>query len=299
MYSWGREGHRIAAAITEADLSPAARDALAELLGGESLARISTYADEVRENPDLRCGGPFHYVNIDDGETYWSQRRSSRGDIIAGLVYLEDRLRDSAASRRERALALRYYVHLLSDLHQPLHVGRSCDRGGVAIRVRYWGKNTSLHSVWDGRLLYGEKRGYTKVARDLLRSGRAYSRLESAGTYLDWADESMLLRERAYICYRCAAARDADRDAVEFGACSTVEDYDAPVQRLSREYTDRNLPLVRLQLWRAGIRTAAMLNQIFSGRPLSLEQRELRRRLGQGGERIYGQCLARDRGFPL
>ena len=236
---WGPNPHRVAAQIAVNHLSPATVVAVRALLGNETLPMVSTWADTVRKTPRYRHTAPWHYVNIPDGETYLTAKKNPDGDIIVALRRCEQILRDTKASRKEKAEALKFYVHFVADLHQPMHVGRASDRGGNGVRVYWFRKSfvTNLHSVWDERLFEAEKLSYTEFTDFIDRATPRQIRKWNRSGYLDWAAESMALR----------------------GGCYEFD----PKRPLGYSYVDRHLPTVKLRLLEAGIRLAGKLDSIF------------------------------------
>jgi len=235
-YTWGPTGHRIVASIAESRLSPRARHAVEDLLGSEGLPRVSTWADEVRSNPEWRHAAPWHYVNIDDGKTYATARKDPRGDIITQMRHFEAVLRDPQARRQDKIVALKFLVHLVGDVHQPLHVGRRGDRGGNEIRVVWLGHPADLHQVWDTLMVDSEKLRLTEFAEFLDHYSKEQVDKWRRSDYLDWVQESFNLRARVY---------------------------DIGDGRLGYDYAHKNRSLIRLRLAQAGIRLAALLNSIF------------------------------------
>jgi nuclease S1 len=169
--AWGKLGHRLVGALAADELTPAARAEVARLLAGEpepTLAGISTWADDLRANdPGLgRRSAPWHYVNIGEaGCRYRADDACPGGDCVVEAIrtraaVLADRSRDDA----ERLQALKFVVHFIADVHQPLHAGFARDRGGNTIQVRVptafippWAEGnpgSNLHAVWDGGLLH-------------------------------------------------------------------------------------------------------------------------------------------------
>ena len=138
-FAWGPTGHRAAARIAEKHLSAKAAKAVAELLGSDTLPEISTWADEIRSDPDWQRASPWHYINIEDGESFETMARAPGGDIISQLEHVDAVLRNSKSPREEKIVALKFLVHLVADLHQPLHAGRASDRGGNEIQVTWHG----------------------------------------------------------------------------------------------------------------------------------------------------------------
>lgn len=124
--AWGQIGHRVTGAIAEQYLTPEAKAAFAELFPVESLAEISTYADENRSNPDpfwQKEAGPYHYVTVPDGKHYHEVGAPEQGDSFTALNKFRAIVLDKSKSVAERRRALHFIVHIIADLHQPLHVG--------------------------------------------------------------------------------------------------------------------------------------------------------------------------------
>jgi hypothetical protein len=156
LLAWGNQGHRIAGALTEPLLQPAARDAVRELIGTQSLAEASTWADRMRGNASpfwQEQAGPYHYVTVPVGKRYSELKPPARGDAVTALAEFSAILRDPDASRVRKQLALRFSLHVIQDLHQPLHVGKGDDRGGNNVKVRVNGETSNLHRVWDSGIL--------------------------------------------------------------------------------------------------------------------------------------------------
>jgi nuclease S1 len=161
--AWGERGHRLVGTLAERQLSPAALEQVRELLRDEpepSLGGVSVWADAMREQPDYAWTAPLHYVHLrDDACRYDGGRDCAAGDCVVGAIerytrQLADRRRPTA-QRRE---ALKFLVHFVADVHQPLHSGYRPDKGGneFQISLRRPGRppqGTSLHGIWDYFLL--------------------------------------------------------------------------------------------------------------------------------------------------
>lgn len=166
--AWGALGHRLVGALAEDELTPAARRELTALLAGEAeptLAGISTWADELRANdPGLgRRSSPWHYVNLAEHDcNYDAARDCVRGDCVVGAIRTQTaRLADRSQPLEARRQALKFVVHFIGDVHQPLHAGFAYDKGGNTHQVSLPGKagkddkrrGSNLHSLWDSGLL--------------------------------------------------------------------------------------------------------------------------------------------------
>ena len=131
---WGKTGHRTMGEIAAKHLSKRAAKKISALLGGESLAFVSTYADEIRSDDAYRKYGPWHYVNFPFGGRYENTPKNKKGDIIVGIQNCIDVLKDATSSQKDKEFYLRLLVHFIGDLHMPLHVGLKEDKGGKGRR---------------------------------------------------------------------------------------------------------------------------------------------------------------------
>jgi hypothetical protein len=152
VWPWGRTGHRVSAMVAESRLSPAALAAVRSLLEpGETLADASTWADEQRVVPK---SGPWHFVNVPLSESRYDPKFCSpQGCVVSKVEDFERVLSDPRASRAKKQQALRFLVHFLQDLHQPLHVGDTGSRGGNLVQVRFFNLGTNLHRAWDSQII--------------------------------------------------------------------------------------------------------------------------------------------------
>lgn len=150
--AWGQNGHRIIGQLAEERIDGKTRAEIEQIIGKESLAEAATFADEERSNPApfwQKEASPWHYVTVPAGQNYSDVGAPEEGDAFSALQKFTATLRDPNASKADKAVALRFVVHIVGDLHQPLHVGDGTDRGGNDLKVKFFGKSTNLHSVWD------------------------------------------------------------------------------------------------------------------------------------------------------
>jgi hypothetical protein len=169
--AWGNAGHHIIARVALEYLTPKAKEAIAALLGKEDIVSVSTYADEVRSlRPETSA---WHFVDMPRNAQAFVPTRdcvtTSRGYcIVTAIETLESILLslDGKTTDEERRDALKFLVHLVGDLHQPLHCGYKDDAGGNRIRVTFFGTLTSLHAVWDTRMIE-----YTRQVADKASPG--------------------------------------------------------------------------------------------------------------------------------
>lgn len=234
--AWGNTGHRVVGRIAEDHLSPEAARGVDDLLGEETLAQASTWADYVRSEPEWRKADDWHWVTLPGDVSYEESEKNPNGDLIEALRRFEATLADESRPDEERRHALRFLVHMTGDLHQPLHVGTGEDRGGNDEIVLWFDEAANLHAVWDTEILKSEGLSFSELA-DFLEPPTPEQLADwQRGTYLDWAEESRALRPLVY---------------------------DLGNQRLSWQYRHRALPVVHQRLLQAGVRLAWVLNRVF------------------------------------
>jgi hypothetical protein len=238
-FGWGRDGHQIIAAVAEDHLNETTKVMVQSLIGNNHLYSIAPWADEIRN--ERRETGGWHYVNIGLGSEYDAARdcASPKSCIIAKIEDFVKVLRDKNAPREERAEALKFIVHFVGDIHQPLHaVGEAA--GGNGIHVSFIGStrcghhDCNLHGVWDTSMILhtGMSRDeYVQHEEELVKSENL-ARLD-AGTSVQWANESVYLAQPAWV------------------ADGTNLDY---------SYYQKEIEVVDRQMALAGLRLAKLLN---------------------------------------
>ena len=168
----GKTGHRIVGEVATEYLSEPAAQAVEDILGPEGLAEASDWADYMRSNPDAFWrseANPWHYVTIPEGMRYTETTPPEAGDAITALTKFRAIAMDEGASLEDRQLALRFIVHLVGDLQQPLHAGNGKDRGGNWVDVVFFEEMSNLHEVWDEKLIQYEELSYSEWANWLIQ----------------------------------------------------------------------------------------------------------------------------------
>ena len=231
-FGWGPEGHRTVARIAQSRLNAKAIAAVNDLLG-VSMAEVSTWADEIRG--DRRETGPWHYINIpiEAARTSSADFCPKEGCVVAKIEELVNTLKTSA-NRAERVEALKFLIHFVGDMHQPLHCGDKKDRGGNDTKVVYFGEGYNLHRIWDSDMLARMDKNEDHLVKSLRTSWWDRRGLAQGGVE-DWAWQS----------------RDIARDVV----------YKNLTPQLSEAYQKAAEPALRLQLQRGGIRLAKLINE--------------------------------------
>lgn len=156
--AWGRTVHSLIGELAERQLSEEARREVRRLLIDEAeptLAAVASWPDEVRGQPGWEWTAPMHYVKfLSDGCREVRPEHCHDGLCVFGAIErYRSQLADRSLSRQQRAEALKFVVHFVGDIHQPLHAGYRDDRGGNQFQVNLGGKGTNLHAVWDRELL--------------------------------------------------------------------------------------------------------------------------------------------------
>ncbi len=194
-HAWGPSGHRIVAQLAEQQLSPTTHAQVRRLLastGDHSLADVATWADDLRDDPSqralARATAPLHFVNFSSSTCRYDPPRDCPGGrcVVGAIESYARVLGDRSRPDWERAVALRFVVHFVADAHQPLHAGYRRDRGGNRYQVRWDGRGTNLHAIWDTPVLGSRHLGWRAQASELARSSRSTTR----GTPAQWAEES-------------------------------------------------------------------------------------------------------------
>lgn len=150
--AWGQKGHDVTAAIAEAHLTPEAEAMVSELLDGKSIIYWANWLDNASYTPELKYTKTWHYKNVNEGVRYEEMGVNPAGDAVTALKAQMETLTDSTKSDEQKALALKILIHVMGDLHQPMHLGHATDLGGNRIKVKFFDRDTNLHSVWDSSL---------------------------------------------------------------------------------------------------------------------------------------------------
>ena len=233
--AWGVEGHQVVARIAQPALSPKASQEINRLLAlepGASLVSISTWADEHRTHQT----GSWHYINFSrTGCTYEPARDCPGGACVIEALKVQTQILGSNASDEKKLTALKFVVHLMGDIHQPLHAGFKDDKGGNTYQVQVLGHGTNLHALWDSGLIKTFNESTNALSAQLMAQGSKLLSHQNV-SFLSAAQES----------------------------CSIVQSADFyPPRHVDQKYINRFAPLVKERLLLAGQRLATLLNDTF------------------------------------
>ena len=244
LLSWGVTGHRTVGKIAENHLSPQAKAAVRELLGDTTLADVSTWPDEVRSQPAYRHTAPWHYLDLPLGLSFSDFDARVKGmtqeNVYSALQQQEQLLGSTGSTRREKIEALKFVVHFVGDLHQPMHVSREEDKGGNTIQLNYDGNGTNLHALWDSKLIEHQGLTYEQMASAYDHATAAQIKEWQSDPLMQWLWES----------YQASTKLYAEVDAMKTRA---IDD----------SYYQAHIAIIQDRIEKAGIRLAGVLNGIF------------------------------------
>jgi len=291
VHAWGCKGHETVAIIAERHLSPEAKEFVFALLKenpidpelkrycgtavNDPMGDASTWADDVRGG---RKNGPWHYIDIPRGtpkgslEPYCGKEGCVTEALTTQLAILKNKSADPAI----RAEAVRYIIHFVGDLHQPLHSTTNDDEGGNCVPLKYFrrkprehnhGFSPNLHSVWDSAILDRDSEGadpYEYAERLDESFASSIEGWQKAGIHIDdWAWESHEYAESNV--YAPLTPKVAIEPPVPVHACTDDNNIGARMLAehitLGDAYQDQAEPIVERQITIAGIRLAAILNE--------------------------------------
>lgn len=235
---WSKTGHRVIGDVAQEYLSRKAKREINKLLDGQSLAAVSNYGDEIKADKRYKEFSAWHYVNFPSDKKYTDVEPSKYGDVVQGIKKCIAFVKDTKKSKEDRAFYLKLLVHLIGDLHQPLHVGRLEDKGGNDFQVQWFNEGTNLHKVWDTHLIEGNGMSYTEISQSLPKLNKEERKKMQEGTVYDWVEESQDIANEIY---------------------SSVK----PGEKLFYGYSYKWWSTVENQLQVGGLRLAKVLNEVF------------------------------------
>lgn len=237
-WSWGQNGHRAVGHIAERYLNKKAKKKLRKILENRTLDFVSTWMDDIKSDTLYDYAYDWHWVTVPEGQTYDVAEKNSSGDIIATIERLINELEAGGLSATDEQEYVQMLVHLIGDIHQPLHVGTGEDKGGNDVKVQWFRDDSNLHRVWDSEMIKSKELSFTELAHSILVTAkRDEIRNWQKSSIGEWALESIALRDDVY---------------------------DFPEnKRLGYRYMYENWAHVERRLLQAGVRLAAVLNNIY------------------------------------
>lgn len=240
--AWGLLGHRIIGQIAESHLTPSAKNEIAKILGIETIAISSNWADFIKSDTSMSYLSPWHYIDMDGGlssdnfQSYLKQDTAT--DAYTKLNFLIKELKNKSLPQDTKSVYLKLLIHIVGDVHQPLHIGHHDDEGGNKIKVSWMNTPANLHQVWDYQLINYQQLSYTEYT-DAINHTTKVQRAE-------WQKQP--ISEWIYESYQIA---------------QNIYDDIKPDDKLSYRYNYKYIDILNQQLLKGGIRLAGLLNEIF------------------------------------
>ena len=238
--AWGPKGHDTVAYIAEQNLSRRALKKAQRVLGGHSLVYVANWMDNASNTDTYRYTKTWHYANVDKGYTYETMAKNPKGDVVTAINEIVAKLKSGELTPEQEAVNLKFLIHLVGDIHAPMHAGRLSDIGGNRTYVTYFGKKTKLHSLWDTPLVEDIHRwSYTEWQQQLDKLCPKKTKKQIAtGTAADWLVESHEVATKIY---------DASPEN----------------KKLSYDYQNKFAQSLEQRLLYGGLRLAMLLNEIY------------------------------------
>jgi len=243
-FAWGMLGHRIVGQIADSYLSNKARRQIMEILGTESLAMTSNWPDFIKSDPSYNYLSAWHYINLKDSlseaqiNDYLAKDTAT--DIYTKLNFLISELKNNKQlDKTQKHLYLRLVVHLVGDIHQPMHTARPEDLGGNRVTVLWFNQPANLHSVWDEKLIDYQQLSYTEYVAAINFTTKEQRAAWQAQPMSQWIYESYVISRALY------------------------SEIKQPDQKLSYRYNFDHVQTLNERLLKGGVRLAGILNDIF------------------------------------
>ena len=241
--TWGATGHRVVGEVANSHLTRRAKKRIRKILGNESIAISSNWADFIKSDTAMKYIEPWHYINAPWNLNYTDfaayLKRDSIVDAFTKLNFLITELKNKDLSMEKKQMYLRLLIHIIGDIHQPLHVGRAEDLGGNKVKVFWFNESTNLHAVWDDKLIEFQKLSYTEYTANINHPTTEQRTAWQAQPLSEWLFESYQLADKVY------------------------KSVTQPDQKLSYRYNYDHVEMMNNQLLKGGVRLAGLLNEIF------------------------------------
>jgi len=240
--AWGDKGHRITGQIASSYLTPKARAAIKAILGNESVAMASTWADFIKSDPDYNYLYNWHFVDFDKPYTYPELqtflKQDTSVDAYTKLQFMIGELKKKNLSADKKKLYLRMLIHVVEDIHQPMHTAHTDDKGGNDFKVQWFNEPSNLHSVWDTKLIEYQNLSYTEYVAAINFTTPAQRAAWQKEPITKWLFDSKEIAEQIY------AGSQKD-------------------EKLGYKYNFKFVDTLNKQLLKGGVHLAGLLNQIF------------------------------------
>jgi hypothetical protein len=241
--AWGTLGHRIVGQIADSYLTKNTKREIYKILGNESVAMSSNWADFIKSDPAYKYLDPWHYINLKSGLSENQMKDYLATDTVTDaytkINWLTVQLKNKELEADKKIFYLRFLIHIVGDIHQPLHIGRFEDLGGNKIKVNWFKEPSNLHSVWDSKLIDFQQLSFTEYATSINFVSKTQRKEWQAEPVSDWIWQSYQHAEKIYADIK-------------------------PDDNLSYGYNFKFIGVVNQQLLKGGVHLAGLLNEIFN-----------------------------------
>lgn len=241
--AWGVLGHRIVGEIANSYLTNKARKQIQRILGYESMAMTSNWPDFIKSDSNYNYLSNWHYINLREGLTEAAIELHLQKDTTVNaytkIGWLTEQLKDRNLPADKKLMYLRLLIHIVGDVHQPMHVGRLEDLGGNRVRVQWFNGPTNLHVVWDEKLIDFQQLSYTEYVKAINHTTKEQRKAWQAEPVSRWIIDSYNIAQQLYA------------------------EIKTPDQKLSYRYNFDHLQTLNDQLLKGGVHLAGLLNEIF------------------------------------
>lgn len=235
---WSATGHRVVGEIASKHLKSRTKRKLKKLLNNESLAFVSTFADDIKSDERYDEFYTWHFINMPLDSNYETSEKSEKGDLVTGINYCINIIKDENSSNDDKIFYLKLLIHFIGDLHQPMHVGLVEDKGGNDFKLQWFYSDTNLHAVWDRKMIDSYDMSYSELADNREKLTKKQINALQEGSLIDWVNDTHQLTKNVYANVK-------------------------PNENLRYRYSYNNFEIVRAQLQKGGIRLAKVLNDLF------------------------------------
>ena len=241
--AWGVLGHRIVGEVAETYLTKKAKKNIAAILGNESVAMSSNWADFVKSDSTYDFMYNWHFINLPGGLSEKAVReylaQDTLTDIYTRIKFCTEQLKRKDLDISSKQVYLKALIHFVGDLHQPMHVGRYDDLGGNRIKLNWFRSPSNLHQIWDEKLIEFQQLSYTEYTKAINFCSTAQKKIWQSDPLETWVYESYSIAQLLYA-----------------GISESGES-------LSYKYNYDHVATLNQQLLKAGVRLAGLLNEIF------------------------------------
>ena len=241
--AWSLLGHRIVGEIATSYLTPAAKSKIAALLGTETIAIASNYADFIKSDTNYRYLNSWHYIDFEHGLSYAEMNNFLKNDtstnVYTRINFIVKELKNKNLPADKKAFYLKLLIHFVGDIHQPLHASATGTSGGNSIRLTWFGQPSNLHTVWDEKLIQFQELSYTEYTKVINHTTLKLRAEWQKQPLSQWMFESYSISQQL------------------------VDEVNQPEVKLSYLYNYRHIKTVNERLLKGGVRLAGLLNEIF------------------------------------